>query len=51
MGRPRAQAASGGDLQGVQRPQFEDKLIDVVGLYLSPPKKVRGVMDNETLIG
>ena len=26
-------------LQGVERPAFEEKLVDVVGLYLDPPAK------------
>ena len=33
----RAQAPSGEDLQTVQRSHFEEKLVDVVGLYLNPP--------------
>lgn len=34
------QAAPGRHVQGVERPDFEAKLTDVVGLYLDPPDKV-----------
>ena len=39
MGRAGAPAAPGRDVQAVQRPEFEEKLVDVVGLYLNPPEK------------
>jgi hypothetical protein len=35
--RAGAEAASGENLQAVERPPVEEKLIDVVGLYLNPP--------------
>ena len=35
----RAETAPGGDVQALQRSAFEEKLIDVVGLYLNPPEK------------
>jgi hypothetical protein len=37
--RPRAQAARVETFKLSSDPQFEDKLIDDVGLYISPPDK------------
>src|SRR5664280_322065 len=34
-----ASAASGRDVQALKRPALEEKLVDVVGLYLNPPEK------------
>jgi hypothetical protein len=33
----RPETPFGEEVQAVQRPRFEEKLIDVVGLYLNPP--------------
>lgn len=37
--QPRAQAVESRALQGLGDPRFEDKLVDVVGLYMDPPKR------------
>ncbi len=37
LARSRAPAASGPAVQAVQRPEFVDKLRDIVGLYVDPP--------------
>ncbi len=34
----RFEAAPGQDLQGLERPRFAEKLVDIVGLYLNPPE-------------
>ena len=35
---PRAQTPPGQDLQSINDPKFEDKLIDVVGVSMNPPE-------------
>jgi hypothetical protein len=37
--RPGPAAAPGRDVQAVDDKRFEEKLVDVVGLYLNPPEK------------
>ena len=39
LGGARAEAASDAQLQALQRPQFCEKVQDIVGLYLDPPDK------------
>ena len=39
LARPRTEAVEGRDVQGLQRPHFEEKLVDVVGLYMDPPER------------
>ena len=39
VGRARFETAPGRDIKLSNDPKFEEKLIDVVGLYLSPPEK------------
>jgi len=39
LARVRAKAASDGGVQALARPQFIDKVRDIVGLYLNPPMR------------